>query len=254
MKNLTLIILSILIIAKSKGQDTTQGFLKYNVVKNYFHEMPSGKKELYDTKNYSAVLYYKGNEILYKEISGEIKTQNEEKRLSNGGITVIPVDIEKTQSVVYKNYLSNEIVYSFSGVQGRLGNFLKDTIRIQNWESTTNDSLINNRKCTKFYLKSFYNTNWTAWIDLNTPFTDGPWRFSHSPGLIVELISDNDTQKYTLQEINLSTTLENKFLYPEEIKSAKVYNKTDYEKIEKEKKERIRLIMEQNNKQNQTQQ
>jgi GLPGLI family protein len=254
MKNLTILILSFVIIGKSLGQDTLQGFLKYNVAKNYFHEMPSGKKELYDTKNYSAVLYYKGNEVLYKEISGDIKTQSEEKRLSNGAITVIPVDIEKTQSVVYKNYQSNEITYSFSGVQGRLGNFLKDTLRTQIWESTTNDSIINKRKCTKFYLKSFYNTNWVAWIDLNTPFTDGPWRFSHLPGLIVELVADNDTQKYTLQEIGLGVNLENKELYPEEIKKAKVYNKTDYEKIEKEKKERIRLIMEQNNKQNQTQQ
>ena len=150
-------------------------------------------------------------------------------------------------------FRAGTIYYSFSPVQGRLGSFLKDTVREMKWESTVDEKVINKRVCTKFVLKSFFNTNWTAWIDLSLPFSEGPWRFTNLPGLIVELTADNETQKYILMEISMGTKISNETLYPSELKTAKVYNKTEYEKIEKDKKERVRLIMEQNNKQNQQQ-
>lgn len=251
MKKIILNFIPIIFCFTCYCQDSLQqGYLKYNVEKKYFHQMPSGKKELYDSRNYSASLYYKGNETLYKEFSGEIVSDNQEKRLSNGALSVIPSNAEKTQMVVYKNYDENKITYSFSPIQGRLGNFLFDTIRNQNWESTNEDKIINNRKCTKFVLDSFYNTRWTAWIDLNVPFTEGPWRFLNLPGLVIELVADNETQKFTLQEMGIGVTISNVSLMPDELKTAKIYNKTEYEKIEKDKKERIRLIMEQNNKHN----
>lgn len=251
MKRNIIFILALVISVDLFSQDLLQGFIKYNVERSYYHELPSGKKELYSTKTYSGTLFYKDKETLYKEISNESLSENQEKRLQDGTITVIPANADITQSIVYKNYEKKEIVYSFSPIQGRLGNFLKDTIRNQNWESTNEEKEINKRKCTKFILKSFFNTDWTAWIDLSVSINEGPWRFYDLPGLLVELIADNKTQKYTLQEIGIGTKLTNKSLFPEEMNTAKIYNKADYEKIEKQKKERIRLILEQNNKQNQ---
>jgi GLPGLI family protein len=220
------------------------------------------KRELFQSKKFNAILYFKNKEILYKEITTEKISEAQPAMLSNGTITLTGNE-DKVQMIVYKNYEQNKIYYTDNPIAelGRLGSFITDSIRLIYWEGSAEERIINGRRCTKYiavdtFISPINNrksiSKWTAWVDLSVPFSEGPMNFNNLPGLVVQLGSDDDEQSYntqlsfTLQEIGIGSKIDKVTLYPEELeKAARIYTKAEYDKKMKDLVERLRVMSEQ---------
>jgi len=89
---------------------------------------------------------------------------------------------------IIKNQTNNKQItlYGFFGK----GSYKVNDMRKINWKINYNkDTVISGHKCKKATTK-FAGRNYTAWYTLNIPISEGPYKFSGLPGLIVQ-ISDN---------------------------------------------------------------
>lgn len=58
---------------------------------------------------------------------------------------------------------------------------------------------------------TFRGRNYTAWCDLNTPISQGPWKFNNLPGLVYEISDDALDFNYEWHLIKVSEAKEYDF-------------------------------------------
>ncbi|WP_179473243.1 GLPGLI family protein [Chryseobacterium sp. H1D6B] len=113
---------------------------------------------------------------------------------SNMSVSLSTFPKEKVPGIIQKNWPSNKVVsYQFVGVDG----FKITQNIIHDWHITAETDEIEGKKCqlaTIQYKGRMYN----AWFTNEIPISEGPYKFSGLPGLIVKI---EDTKKQHIWEL-----------------------------------------------------
>lgn len=80
--------------------------------------------------------------------------------------------------------------------------YIKDTLSIFSWELLNDTLTILNHKCLSAKT-NFRGRKYIAYYCIDLPYSDGPWKFSGLPGLILSVKSDDDFLKITAKKIEL---------------------------------------------------
>ncbi len=88
--------------------------------------------------------------------------------------------------------------------------YIKEPITIQKWELLDEFKTLNDVKLQKA-ITTFRGRNYIAWCDLNTPISQGPWKFNNLPGLAYEIFDDALDYHFEWQLIKISEPKEYDF-------------------------------------------
>lgn len=110
---------------------------------------------------------------------------------------------KRLKAYIYKNYPEGEMTVT-DGLS--LQDYVyEDDLHSQDWEIMDSLKVILDYQCQKA-ICYFRGREWTAWFSPDIPVSDGPWKFSGLPGLIMEAY-DNGKQ-YHFNIIGLEKTEE----------------------------------------------
>lgn len=103
-------------------------------------------------------------------------------------------------NVIYKNFLTDslkirEIVYLEPYTSA-------ETIPSLDWKITNTTKKIGSFT-TKLATTKFRGRNYNAWFTEEIPISDGPWKFSGLPGLILEVVSENEDYQFLFKSIEM---------------------------------------------------
>ncbi len=93
-------------------------------------------------------------------------------------------------TMVYKNHPEGEMTVT-DAISGSYYIYT-DELHSQNWQITDSTKTILDYTCQKA-ISDFRGRRWIAWFAHDIPISDGPWKFSGLPGLIMEVF---DTEKH----------------------------------------------------------
>ena len=127
---------------------------------------------------------------------------------------------KRMKAYIYKNYPQGKITVT-DGLS--LQDYIyEDDLNSQRWEIMDSMKVILDYPC-QMAVCQFRGRNWTAWFSPDVPVSDGPWKFSGLPGLIMEAY-DNGKQ-YHFNVIGLEKT-EEPILFSETYVGSKKFEKT----------------------------
>ena len=131
------------------------------------------------------------------------------------------IDSKGKEPIVYMNGVNFRDGYY---VQDKIGNlifkdFALDTIQIRklvntepyvtkeplpkfNWKIKDSIKSIGSFKC-RLATTTFRGRNYNAWFTQKIPFSDGPWKFSGLPGMILEVVSDDNDYQFLFKSIEM---------------------------------------------------
>ncbi len=146
-------------------------------IRNMVINQLSNKKETFSLK-------VSNGKYLFEAISNE---QNNGTVMQIGGSSAIYMDMDTKTSVSQENILDRTFL-------------IKETIKTYDWNITTENKEIINKKCTKATLKE--NPTIVAWFTSEIPVSFGPMGYYGLPGLILQL--ETPSKNYIIQEISVS--------------------------------------------------
>lgn len=98
-------------------------------------------------------------------------------------------------TIVYKNHPLGKMTVTDAI---NLNNYLyTDEFHAQNWHVTDSTKIILNYTC-QMAISDFRGRRWIAWFVSDIPISDGPWKFSGLPGLILEVYDLEKHYKFTI--------------------------------------------------------
>lgn len=112
--------------------------------------------------------------------------QNNSNVMKIGGSSAVYIDMNNKTSISQENILDRTFL-------------IKETIKTYDWNITTENKDILNKKCTKATLKE--NPNIVAWFTTEIPVSSYPMGYYGLPGLILQL--ETSSKNYLIQEITL---------------------------------------------------
>lgn len=131
-------------------------------------------------------LFGNGKESYYVEDFMKEKATESENNFS----------IKATENTIfYKNFATKTIVYK-DQIRMKFFN-IKDTISGFDWKITTDRKTVLGYECQKATL-FFRGRNYVAYFTNKIPFQDGPWKFSGLPGMILDIMSDEEDIYFSL--------------------------------------------------------
>ena len=102
---------------------------------------------------------------------------------------------KRMKTYVYKNYpLGNMTVTDGLSLQDYR---YEDELNAQNWQILDSIKTILDYPCQKAVC-DFRGRHWTAWFASDIPISDGPWKFSGLPGLIMEVYDRGQQYHFTI--------------------------------------------------------
>ncbi len=99
----------------------------------------------------------------------------------------------KTNHVIYKDLNKGEITYS--EIIDKINFGYIEQIKDIKWKLSNEKKTILTYECYKAETQ-FYGRNYIAWYTKDIPYSDGPYKFSGLPGLILKVNDDNDNFQY----------------------------------------------------------
>lgn len=93
-------------------------------------------------------------------------------------------------TMIYKNHPEGEMTVT-DAISGSYYTY-KVELQAQTWQITDSTKTILDYTC-QMAVSDFRGRRWIAWFAQDIPISDGPWKFSGLPGLIMEV---NDSQKH----------------------------------------------------------
>ena len=106
-----------------------------------------------------------------------------------------------------------------------------ETESAQNWKLSGEKKKIDRYDVQKA-TANWGGRNWTAWFSAEIPLSEGPYKFSGLPGLILELSDDKDNYEFRIvKSENYPQTLSNKNLFEFMMSSAVPVNEEKYRKM-----------------------
>lgn len=102
---------------------------------------------------------------------------------------------KRMKAYVYKNYPQGKMTVT-DGIS--LQDYIyEDELHAQHWEFTDSTKTVLNYPC-QMATCNFRGRHWTAWFTPDIPVSDGPWKFSGLPGLIMEVYDRNSQYHFTI--------------------------------------------------------
>ena len=96
---------------------------------------------------------------------------------------------------VYKSYLQNQMIIT-DNINTHHYKY-KDELYAQTWQITDSTKTIMDYPC-QMAVSDFRGRRWIAWFAHDIPISDGPWKFSGLPGLIMEVYDSEKHFHFTL--------------------------------------------------------
>lgn len=153
------------------------------------------------------------NDILTLYIGDKFSIfQNDKKFKIDSLIAIQPVfqmstrPLYKVSHVIYKDLNKSEQIYSDKIENINFG--YKEIMPLFEWKTTNNTKYILNYKCYSAET-NFRGRKFIAWYTNEIPISDGPYKFSGLPGLVLEAYDNKDNFHYSL----LAIINKNKNLY-----------------------------------------
>ena len=146
-------------------------------IRNIVINQLSNKKKTFSLK-------VSNGKYLFEAISNE---QNNGTVMQIGGSSSIYMDMNTKTSISQENILDRTFL-------------IKETVKTYDWNITTENKEIINKKCTKAPLKD--NPPIVAWFTSEIPVSFGPMGYYGLPGLILQL--ETPSKNYIIQEISVS--------------------------------------------------
>ena len=94
---------------------------------------------------------------------------------------------KRMKTYVYKNYPQGKMTVT-DGISSQ-DYIYEDELNAQNWQILDSIKTILDYPCQKAEC-DFRGRHWTAWFSTEIPISDGPWKFSGLPGLIMEVYDE----------------------------------------------------------------
>lgn len=109
--------------------------------------------------------------------------------------TISKLPFNNVKPTVFYKFKNSNIIY-FDDYINDKQYFITDTIPVMNWDLVPDDTKeIEGYTCNKAKLK-YRGSEFTAYYTQDIPTTFGPWKFDGLPGLILEIILDDNNTFY----------------------------------------------------------
>lgn len=168
-------------------KDSPEGKITYMFVSNKLQNLEIVREaELFFNEQGSKYVHSKGEDpIVYLNGVDE-----------SGGFYIQ----DEIGNVIYKDFTSDslkirEIVYLEPYVSS-------EPIPEMRWNITNTTKKIGSFTA-KLATTNFRGRNYNAWFTEEIPVSDGPWKFSGLPGLILEVVSENEDYKFLFKSIEM---------------------------------------------------
>jgi GLPGLI family protein len=101
---------------------------------------------------------------------------------------------------IYKNYTDNTLIFTDERLilMGKI-QYL-EPINKQNWKIYNETQIIHGYKCQKATC-TFRGRNYIAWFTHEIPVSDGPWKFTGLPGLIIKVYDTKEHYNFELYSL-----------------------------------------------------
>ena len=138
---------------------------------------------------------------------------------------------KRMKTYVYKNYPQGKMTVT-DGLA--LQDYVyEDELNAQDWQIQDSIKTILNYSCQKAEC-NFRGRQWTAWFASDIPVSDGPWKFSGLPGLIMEVYDRG--QQYYFSIIGLQKVENEQIEFSKTYVGSKTFEKTKRKDFLKAKK------------------
>ena len=163
-----------------------------------------------------------GDEIAMKMISDAMKSDDFMKGL---------YPHKRMKTYVYKNYPQGNITVT-DGLSMQ-DYIYEDELNTQQWEIRDSTKTILNYSC-QMAVCNFRGREWTAWFTTDIPVSDGPWKLSGLPGLIMEAYDEGNQYVFTI--VGLQKVEDEPIYFSETYVGSKRFEKTSRIEFLKAKK------------------
>lgn len=135
----------------------------------------------------------------HRELSQKIAKFGRILAKENGFPSHFDHPFSRLSTRVYKNYHDRKIIVSDYIISDYF--IYDENLNLQDWELTEDSiKIILGYECQMATCR-FRGREWTAWFALDVPISDGPWKFSGLPGLIMEAYDKKKTQYFCINGI-----------------------------------------------------
>ncbi|SIS77940.1 GLPGLI family protein [Chryseobacterium piscicola] len=114
--------------------------------------------------------------------------------------------------LIYKNF-SSQLFFQYNSISEKYFK-ISYSKPVEEWSLLNDEKIILGYNCYKASM-NFGQRKWIAWYTNEIPISDGPYKFSGLPGLILEIFSLDDEYHYTM--ISLQKNTSNKIFIPKSI-------------------------------------
>ncbi len=139
---------------------------------------------------------------------------------------------KRMKAYVYKNYPEGAMTVTDGLLMQDY--IYQDTLNAQRWEMADSVKTILGHECQKATCH-FRGQHWTAWFATDVPVSDGPWKFSGLPGLIMEVSAEKDRHLFRMVGIeNIPSDRQEPIVFSDTYVGNKRFEKITLEKFLKE--------------------
>ena len=167
-------------------QDTLSGKTRDDLLILQVGENISKCYSYYSNEVDSLMALPNGDEIAMKMISDAMKSDDFMKGL---------YPHKRLKTYIYKNYPQGNITVT-DGLSMQ-DYIYEDELNAQQWEINDSTKTILDYQC-QMATCDFRGRQWTAWFTTDIPVSDGPWKFSGLPGLIMEAYDKGNQYVFTI--------------------------------------------------------
>jgi len=159
------------LIILQKGPSISKSFSYYTFRSDSLRSMPDGRRVLREAMRRA---------IDVAREKGELPQNPYSRRMS---------------TIVYKNYPQGQMIVTDAINE----NYYKytDCLHSQTWQIYDSTKTILDYPC-QMAVSDFRGRRWIAWFAHDIPISDGPWKFSGLPGLIMEVYDSEKHFRFTL--------------------------------------------------------
>lgn len=175
-------------------------------IRNLVISKLSNDKQLFSLK-------FSNGKYLFETVSNDFNNSN---IMKIGGSSAVYMDMNEKISISQENILDRTFL-------------IRETIKRYDWNITSENKEILNKRCTKATLKK--DPTVVAWFTTEIPVSFGPVGYYGLPGLILQLETKN--KNYLIQEISPQKEI----LSIEAPNKGKEISREDFDKLKKEKQE-----------------
>lgn len=136
----------------------------------------------------------------------------------------------RSRTSVYKNYKLREMTVTDAVSSDSF--IYQDTLNAQHWQIIDSTKTFLGYECQKAEC-SFRGRRWTAWFTPDIPVSDGPWKLSGLPGLILEAYDVG--KQYYFSIVGLETVIQEPIVFSQPSSSKDKFREIDCRELLKAK-------------------